>query len=47
MTSIGQDLKKEREARGMSLKDIADTTHVSLKYLEAVESSQLRPRRRA
>jgi len=40
MTSIGQDLKKEREARGMSLQDIADTTHVSLRYLEAVESDQ-------
>ena len=40
MTSIGQDLKKEREALGMSLKDIADTTHVSLRYLEAVEADR-------
>jgi len=41
MASIGQELKKEREARGLSLKKIADSTRISLTYLEAIESDRL------
>jgi cytoskeletal protein RodZ len=41
MTSPGQDLKKEREARGISLKAIADATRITQRYLEAVESDRL------
>ena len=41
MTSPGQELKKEREARGISLKAIADATRITQRYLEAVESDRL------
>jgi transcriptional regulator with XRE-family HTH domain len=41
MASIGQELKKEREARGLSLKGIADSTRITLMYLEAVETDRL------
>jgi cytoskeleton protein RodZ len=41
MTSPGQELKKDREARGISLKTVADTTRISQRYLEAVESDRL------
>ena len=41
MASIGQELKKEREARGLSLKGIADSTRITLTYLEAIETDRL------
>lgn len=41
MASIGQELKKEREARGLSLKGISDSTRISLVYLEAIETDRL------
>jgi cytoskeletal protein RodZ len=41
MTSLGQELKKDREARGISLKAVADTTRITQRYLEALESDQL------
>jgi len=41
MASIGQELKKEREARGLSLKGIADSTRITLRYLEAIETDRL------
>jgi len=41
MASIGQELKKEREARGLSLKGIADSTRIALMYLEAIETDRL------
>ncbi len=41
MTSPGQELKQDREARGISLKAVADTTRISRRYLEAVESDRL------
>ncbi|MCJ7644061.1 MAG: DUF4115 domain-containing protein [Candidatus Aminicenantes bacterium] len=41
MASIGQELKKEREARGLSLKGIADSTRITLMYLEAIETDCL------
>lgn len=41
MSSPGQDLRKEREARGLSLKAVADATRITSRYLEAVEADRL------
>lgn len=41
MASVGQELKKERESRGISLEEMADTTKISLRLLRAVEDDQL------
>lgn len=36
--SLGAELRKQREVRGISLKEIADATKISRRYLEALES---------
>lgn len=36
--SLGVELRKQREIRGISLKEIADATKISRRYLEALES---------
>ncbi len=41
MASLGQDLKRERELRGISLEEISNSTKISLKQLEAVEQDRL------
>ena len=41
MATVGQELKRERELRGISLKEIADSTKVSLRFLRALENDQL------
>jgi cytoskeletal protein RodZ len=41
MASLGQELKKDREARGISLKTVADVTRITQRYLEAIESDRL------
>jgi transcriptional regulator with XRE-family HTH domain len=41
MIQLGQDLKCERELRGVSLREIADSTRISLRYLEALEGDRL------
>lgn len=41
MASLGLDLKKEREMRGISLKEISDSTKISLRFLRALEEDQL------
>ncbi len=41
MTAPGQELKKDREAKGISLKAVADATRITQRYLEAVESDRL------
>ncbi len=41
MASLGQEIKRERELRGISLKEIADTTRISLKFLQALEEDHL------
>lgn len=41
MTSLGEDLKRERELRGISLKEIADSTKINLRFLRALEKDQL------
>lgn len=40
MNSFGQELKKERELRGISLKEIADTTKINIRYLRALEEDK-------
>jgi transcriptional regulator with XRE-family HTH domain len=41
MASVGQELKRERELRGISLKEIADTTKIGLRFLRALEEDRL------
>ena len=41
MATLGQDLKRERELRGISLKEIADTTKINSRFLKALEEDQI------
>jgi len=41
MASLGQDLKREREIRGISLREISDSTRIGMRYLEALEGDHL------
>jgi cytoskeletal protein RodZ len=41
MASIGQELKRERELRGISLKEIAESTKINLRFLRALEEDRL------
>ena len=41
MASIGQELKRERELRGISLKEIADLTKINLRFLRDLEEDRL------
>jgi cytoskeletal protein RodZ len=41
MASLGQELKRERELRAVSLKEIAGLTKISVRYLQALEEDQL------
>jgi cytoskeletal protein RodZ len=40
MASLGQELKRERELRAVSLKDIADETKILKRYLQALEDDK-------
>jgi cytoskeleton protein RodZ len=40
MASLGQELRRERELRGISLREIADSTRISLRFLQAIEEDQ-------
>jgi cytoskeletal protein RodZ len=40
MTTLGQDLKRERELRSVSLKEIATATKIGLRFLEALEADR-------
>jgi cytoskeleton protein RodZ len=40
MASLGQELRRERELRGISLREIADSTRISLRFLQAIEDDQ-------
>lgn len=40
MGGFGENLRREREMRGITLQEIADTTKISVRFLEAVESEQ-------
>ena len=41
MASLGQELKRERELRGISLRDIADSTRINFRLLQALEEDRL------
>ena len=41
MEALGQELRKEREKRNISLKELADVTRISRRYLEALEDDKL------
>jgi len=41
MASLGEELKRERELRSISLQDIAAQTKIGLRYLQALESDRL------
>jgi cytoskeletal protein RodZ len=40
MSSFGEELKRERELRGISLREVAENTKVNLRYLSALESNE-------
>ncbi len=40
MTSVGQELKRERELRGISLREIADDTKINFRFLQALEEDR-------
>ncbi len=39
MTDVGGFLKKEREGRGISLRDISDATKIGMEFLKAIEEN--------
>jgi cytoskeletal protein RodZ len=39
MTSFGEELRRERELRRITLREVAESTKVSLRYLEALEGN--------
>jgi transcriptional regulator with XRE-family HTH domain len=41
MGSFGENLQRERELRGVSLREIADETKISLRFLQALEDGRL------
>lgn len=41
MGSFGENLRRERELRGVSLREIADNTKISIRFLEALEEDRL------
>jgi cytoskeletal protein RodZ len=42
LASFGEELRREREIRGISLKEIADATKISKRFLEAIERNDHR-----
>lgn len=41
MPSFGETLRRERELRGVSLREIADATNISVRFLQALEKDRL------
>ncbi len=41
MASFGENLKRERELRGVSLRDMADATKIGLRFLDALEKGRV------
>ena len=41
MTSFGESLRRERELRGVSLREIAEATKISIRLLQALEEDRL------
>ena len=42
LASFGEELRREREIRGISLKEIADATKISKRFLDALERNDHR-----
>jgi len=42
MSSFGEELKRERELRQITLREISEATKISLRYLDALESNDFR-----
>jgi len=40
MPTFGEELRRERELRAISLREVAEATKVNLRYLEAIERNQ-------
>src|SRR5262245_808518 len=38
METLGQQLKQSREEKGISLQEIAESTHISIRFLQAIEN---------
>ncbi len=41
MASFGENLRRERELRGVSLREMADATKIGLRFLQAIEQDRL------
>jgi cytoskeletal protein RodZ len=41
MASFGETLRRERELRGISLREIADSTKISVRFLQALETDRV------
>jgi cytoskeleton protein RodZ len=41
MASFGESLRRERELRGISLREIADATKISIRFLQALEQDRI------
>lgn len=41
MASFGENLRRERELRGVSLREIADDTKISIRFLQALEQDRV------
>ncbi len=41
MASFGDNLRRERELRGVTLREIADTTKISVRFLDALERDRI------
>jgi hypothetical protein len=41
MSSVGEELRRERELRGIDLEEIADETKIGIRFLEAIDADRL------
>lgn len=41
MATFGENLKHERQLRGIALREVAETTKISVRFLEAIENDRL------
>ena len=42
MPSFGEELKRERELRRISLREVSEATKINIRYLEALENNEFR-----
>ncbi|MCA1595904.1 MAG: helix-turn-helix domain-containing protein, partial [Chloroflexi bacterium] len=41
MSTLGDVLRRSREEQGLSIQHVSDATHISVMYLQALESEQM------